>query len=677
MVKQQKRPVSAPRPPGDLNPRSDPPLDFPDLDFGELTAADYDALGFICGLEVHQQIATRRKLFCRCPAGRSVSRFDAEALRRMRPTLSELGEYDGTALMEFKTRKEIVYRLDRGTVCTYELDDTPPFEIDADAVRIALEVARLFDLNLVSELHVMRKQYLDGSIPTGFQRTAMIGLTGSIPFRVPDLGVNRELSIRQLSLEEDSCREVSDIGHRITFRTDRLGTPLTETVTEPELVTPWEVQAAGRLLAQVAQVTGKVRRGPGAARQDVNVSVAGGRRVEIKGVDNHRSLPLLVHTEALRQLNLLRIRHEVRRRGVGTEILRVPETGLPWEDSPLVVDAGSILKRCDFAPLREALDRGHKVCALRLRGFGGLLTHRTQPGVTFAREFSQRVRVVACLESRPFMLHSDLRDYGLDSAHWRRLRKRLRSDRHEDTLVVIWGPEADAATAVREVYIRAREALIGIPPETRQVFADGTNGFERILPGPDRMYPDTDTPPLPISDDLLHEIESKQSELPWTREDRYESLGLSTAEAQRLAASDWHKLFDELAPPAGDVARRVARALEKRLPHHRRRHGLRDLPSVSRLRPLIDALTNGTIRLEATEAALDALFLEPDNVLTRFTKTSGDDEELGSLVATATRLSPDISGDALLRWAMGQVMPRVLGRIDPLHVQQLLTRTLP
>ena len=103
----------------------------------------------------------------------------------MRPTLSELGEYDGCALMEFKTRKEIVYLLERGSVCTYEMDDTPPFPIDDEAVRRAIEVALLFNVNLVSELHVMRKQYLDGSIPTGFQRTTMVGLGGSIPFRVP------------------------------------------------------------------------------------------------------------------------------------------------------------------------------------------------------------------------------------------------------------------------------------------------------------------------------------------------------------------------------------------------------------------------------------------------------------------------------------------------------------
>jgi glutamyl-tRNA(Gln) amidotransferase subunit E len=671
-----------PRPPADLNPRTEPALDFPDRDLGELNPADYDALGFMSGLEVHQQLLTRGKLFCRCPAGCHGRRFDAEVLRHMRPTLSELGEYDGTALMEFKTHKEIVYRLERGSVCTYEIDDTPPFEINDEAIDIALEIAMLLDLKLVSELHVMRKQYLDGSIPTGFQRTAMLGLDGSVPFRVPDIGVDRELRIRQLSLEEDSCREVSDVGHRITFRTDRLGMPLSETVTEPELRTPFEVQAAGRLIARVAQATRKVRRGPGAARQDVNVSVAGGRRIEIKGVDNHRSLPLLTHIEAFRQLNLLRVRHELQRRGVEPQMLAVPDRGAPWDGCPNVVEAGSVLRRCDFEPIRRAVERGETICALRLPRFGGLLGHPTQPGVTFAREIADRVRVIACLTDRPFLVHSDVRDVGLASADWNRLGRRLRT-RPDDTIVVLWGPREDAATAVREVFIRTREALVGVPSETRQAYPDGTNGFERILPGPDRMYPDTDTPPLPIPDRLVAEIRSRLPETPWVRVERYRGLGLDGGLATRLAAAPWAALFDALDPPAGPVARRLALALEKRIPHHRRRRTLERDPEPRLLAPLLEELREGRIRLEAMEAAIDKLLVSRgrDGVesLASFRRGREDD---ASLARAVERVAEDAgrlarrSREVALRWAMGRVMPRFLGRIDPAVVHSRIEEAL-
>jgi glutamyl-tRNA(Gln) amidotransferase subunit E len=666
------------RPPADLNPRLDPALDFPDAEFGELSAADYGTLGFMSGLEVHQQLLTRSKLFCRCPAGRLVKVSDSEVLRHMRPTLSEMGEYDGTALMEFKTRKEIVYQLEQKSVCTYEIDDTPPFEIDEEAVRVAIEIAQLLNLNLVSELHVMRKQYLDGSIPTGFQRTAMVGLDGAIPFRVPELGVNRELRIRQLSLEEDSCREVSDIGHRITFRTDRLGMPLTETVTEPELLTPLELQAAGRLLARVAQATGKVRRGPGAARQDVNVSVAGGRRIELKGVDNHRRLPQLVHIEAFRQLNLLRIRAELERRGVEPELLAIAADGLPWETSPHVVEATSSLLTYDYAPIQQALERGEKVIAVRMPGFAGLLNHRTQPGVTFAREIADRVRVIACPVHRPFMIHSDSGDCGLDGRQWHSLRKQIRAE-SGDALAVVWAPEREAATAAREILIRAQDALIGVPAETRQAFRDGTNGFERILPGPDRMYPDTDTPPLPIADRLVVEVREQLPEPPWEREVRYEMMGLQPASARRLSSAPWADLFDALVPTDAATARRLAAALEKRIPYHRRDGVAVEAIEVERLRPLIRAIESGAIRPEALEPALDRLIQlggwPVDELLADYLSGPDDllelERELTRVTARATALAGK-PAERVMRWAMGEVMPRFLGRLDPAVVRRRL-----
>jgi glutamyl-tRNA(Gln) amidotransferase subunit E len=680
----QKLAPEGPRPPGDLNPRNDPPLDLPDREIGEMTPRDYEILGFMGGLEVHQQLATRGKLFCRCPSGRRVTKVDGEVLRHMRPTLSELGEYDGCALMEFKTKKEIVYLLERGTVCTYEMDDTPPFLIDDEAVRIAIEVALLFKTNLVSELHVMRKQYLDGSIPTGFQRTAMVGLGGSIPFRIPELNVDRVLRIRQLSLEEDSCREVSDIGHRIVFRTDRLGTPLTETVTEPELYTPLEMAAAGRLIATTVRSTGKIARGAGAARQDTNVSVAGGRRIELKGVPSHRMLPRLTHIEAYRQLNLLRIKHELERRGVTKEMLRVPDKGLPWQRSPLVIEATAALRHCDFAPVRDAIERKESVIALRLPQFGGLLHRRTQPGITFSREFADRLRVIACLTGRPFMIHSDVKDYAFNRAEWRHLRGALRAD-NWDAIIVFWGPVEDTATAAREVFLRAQDALDGVPPETRQAFPDGTNGFERILPGPDRMYPDTDTPPVPIADSVVAEIKAALPDRPWEREARYAAAGIGPDAVRILASAPWRGLFDALAPATPLAARRLASALVKRLPYHGRLLSEEPaaLPPPHRIRPLVAALESGDLRPEAFETALDAILenpgLPPEVVLAELRPGPGDDAELERLVhAAAERIGAlrSRTPETVLRWAMGQVMPDLLGRIPPDRVRQELERAL-
>jgi glutamyl-tRNA(Gln) amidotransferase subunit E len=675
------------RPATDLNPRTDPPLDFPDGDFGTLSRGDYEVLGFMSGLEVHQQLRTASKLFCRCPTGRFPKHHDVQVLRHMRPTLSELGEYDGTALMEFKTHKEIVYQLERGSVCTYEIDDTPPFEIDDEAVGIAIEVSELLGLNLVSELHVMRKQYLDGSIPTGFQRTAMIGLDGSVRFRVPELGVDRPLSIRQLSLEEDSCREVSDVGHRITFSTGRLGMPLIEMVTEPELLTPLEVEAAGRLLADVARATGRVRRGPGAARQDVNVSVAGGRRVEIKGVHRHRGLPLLVHVEAFRQLNLLRVREELRRRGVTAADLEAPAAGRPnspplWEVSPLVAEVGAVLRRSCVGPAKEAADRGDSVCAVRLPGFAGLLGHPTQPGHVFAHEFSERVRVIACPEDRVFMRHSDDPDSGVREAAWRELRAAVGAGLG-DVVVLVWAPPPDGETAAREVLLRAQDALVGVPSETRQAHADGTTGFERILPGADRMYPDTDTPPLPIPRSTVDAIRAALPEHPVSREDRYLGLGLHGQLARRLARSPWSSLFDGVEPSHGALARRLAWFIVDRMPHHARRAGAPPVCEPGRVRAVVEAVTNGGVRPEALTRMLDAAVAEadtdPEQITDRFRLAGDPDDLFLTTVEHTAHRARALAGrtpHTRLRWAMGEAMRALLGRADPRAVWSQLARAL-
>ncbi len=647
-------------------------MDFADRELGELAPQDYQELGFLCGLEVHQQLLTRSKLFCRCPAGVRVQQHDAEVLRHMRPTLSEMGEYDGCALMEFKTRKEIVYLLEHGTVCTYEMDDTPPFAIDEEAVRQALLISRFFDLQLASELQVMRKQYLDGSIPTGFQRTAMVGIGGVIPFRDSELGRDRELRIRQLTLEEDSCREVADVGHRITFRTDRLGMPLIETVTEPDLLTPRDVALGGRLLAQVAQTSGHVRRGPGSGRQDVNVSIAGSRRVEIKGVGQHRLLPRLVHNEAYRHLNLLRIRQELRQRGLSPELR-----------GDLHVDVTGLLGCCGCRPIEESVAAGNAVRAVRLPGFGGLLAYPTQPNTWFAQEFADRVRVIACLTGRPFMLSHDLpghRELLLGNI-WPEVRAALRADA-EDSVVIVWGDPRDLDTAVQEILLRAEEAFSGVPSETRQAHPDGTTGFERILPGPERMYPDTDTPPLPIQDAWVQEIEQSRWEMPWARVDRYVKSGLSPAAANRLAAATWADLFDELAPQQPATAQRLAAALEKRLPHFWREAGVRDLPDAERLRGLVAALDAGEVHACGTEAVLDRLLWETDASASSIVDEHrlGDGSELVPRIQEILKQTACVAGrpsETALRWGMGMLfrgLPR--GRFDPQAARQQLVGAL-
>ena len=381
-------------------------------------------------------------------------------------------------------------------------------------------------------------------------------------------------------------------------------------------------------------------------------------------------------------MNLLRVKAELERRGVKPETFKLPEGAKAWEVSPLVMNATSALRRSEYAPLRDVLDRSEMAAALRLPDFGGLLTRRTQPGVTFGNELADRVRVIACLTARPFMIHSDIEGYGLSHVEWRQLRTSLRAA-PGDALVVLWGPERDVDTAVREVFIRAREAFIGVPAETRQAYADGTNGFERILPGADRMYPDTDTPPLPIPDAWVEAIRAHPAERTWEKEERYAALGLDAFASARLAAAPWSALFDAVAPAAGEPARRLAFALEKRIPHLRRRGALDGLPSADRIVPAVRALERGEMRAEAFEAAFDRLIEEPlqsaDAILSAYRAGAGDEAVLGRAVAGIATRAGIMDGkpaEVVLRWAMGEVLPPLIGRVSPEHAGARLREAL-
>jgi len=499
--------------------------------YGSWTPAHYEALGLMVGLEVHQQLQTRRKLFCRCPAGLFHSEgHDVEILRHMRPTLSEMGDYDGTALMEFKTRKEIHYLLKNESVCTYEMDDAPPFEMDPVALERAVVVSMMLDLQLVDELHIARKQYLDGSIPTGFQRTAIIGVHGSMPHE------GRTIGIRQLSIEEDSCREVKDQGHLRVYRTDRLGMPLIETVTEPDMHTPHDAARVCEAIRRLARASGLVRTGEGAGREDVNVSITGGTRIEIKGVSSIKAIPRLVHNEALRQRSLLAIREVLIERGVTADS---------------IVDASkditAIVESTDWRYMQKHVSKGARAAAVPLPGFEGLINAPTQPHTRFLKEFSDRVRVIACIDTLPNIICSTSETETLSSSEWEKIEKTCGVE-HGTPVMVVWGDEKDVKTAVSEILIRARDAVAGIPEETRQSLSDGTNGFERILPGASRMYPDTDLPPIVMDRERIDVLRDGMPLRPWERMAMMREAGVGEDLARRMVKHTAWDLFARLLP---------------------------------------------------------------------------------------------------------------------------------
>lgn len=634
---------------------------------------DYAAVGLVSGLEVHQQLLTERKLFCHCPAGRYTRSHDGTVLRHMRPTLSELGVYDGTALMEFKTKKHIVYLLNRANTCTYEMDDTPPFLVNQEALDIAIEQCLMLGCDIVDEVHIARKQYLDGSIPTGFQRTAIVGVNGKIPFR------GREISVTQVSVEEDSCREVSDRGHLIVWRTDRLGMPLIETVTGPDLRTPDEVEEAILLVGRVCRSTGHVRVGIGASRQDVNVSVRGGRRVEIKGVPQAGWAPRLVHGEAWRQVNLLRLRDELHARGLrAADDVRVAATDVTAlaATGPLaalrVETWDTFVRERRRRPEFELGPGPFRVLAVRLSGLAGTLDWPTQPGRTFADELRGRVRVIAGLDQAPVLLHSEAWP---GDARGELARFRAAAGCAEaDALVVVWGPERDTHTAAAEIRLRYVDALDGVPNETRQPFRDGTTDFERILPGPDRMYPDTDSPPTPVTRERVERLQAALPERPWKREARYAAAGVPRHVAHYLVRRGGATLVDRVVREGTADLRHAAFFFGERIKGLRRAGVAVDAVPADAWVALFRAFGERPALREAwaTIARRLAEGHDPATALADFTAPADWNAHLPSWLQEAREESYDDDPGRFGRHATGRVLDRLRGRVAAARVHAAL-----
>jgi len=643
---------------------------------------DYAEVGLIAGLEVHQQLRTAKKMFCHCPAGLYTDTHDGLMLRHMRPTLSELGEYDGTALMEFKTKKNIIYLLHKNNVCTYEMDDTPPFLVNQQALDVAIEQCLMLGCDIVDEVHIARKQYLDGSIPTGFQRTAIVGVDGRLPFR------GRSLSITQVSVEEDSCREVSDRGHLVVWRTDRLGMPLIETVTGADLRTPDEVEEAILLIGLVCRSTGHVRTGIGASRQDVNVSVRGGRRVEIKGVPQAWWAPGLVHGEAVRQVNLLRLRDELGSRG-----LKTPEDiGIEHQDVTALCEGShlSFLRRDGWDRFvrddnrRPGFELGEGpfcVRAVKLCGLAGTLGWPTQPEHIFAHELAGRVRVIAGLDQQPILLHNEKWPDYEDSPRELRRLKQATGCGPQDALVVIWGAQEDTLTAAEEIRLRYVDALDGVPNETRQPFSDGSTDFERILPGPDRMYPDTDSPPTRMLPERVERLRRALPTPPWEREERYARAGVPRATIHYLIRRGGAALVDQVVEDGADL-RRACFFFGERLKALRRKGVAVDSIPPAAWSRLFRLASDRPALWDAWPRLVERMAAAPGADAERIASEEGLDRPAGPwrerVAEEVARRTPDTTTSGNGRWLYhtGRIMPALRGRVPAAEVAAAVRQEL-
>jgi len=463
---------------------------------------DYDALGLVAGLEIHQQLDTETKLFCGCPTERRDPEAAVRTIHRyLHPTRSELGELDEAAVEESRLDRVFEY-LAFDTTCLVEEDDEPPARIDREALDVAMEIAGLLDATVVDEAQVMRKIVVDGSNTSGFQRTSLIATDGAIETDDGPVGVT------DLMLEEESAARIEESDGGVTFGLDRLGIPLVEIGTAPDVSSPEQAREAAERIGMLLRSTGSVKRGLGTIRQDVNVSIAEGARVELKGVQSLDDIDDIVRGEVARQVALLEIAEVLRERNAAVgDPVDVTET-FADTDSGVIASASTVR-------------------ALALSGFDGLVGREIQPDRRLGTEFSDHAKRAGA----GGIFHTDeLPAYGVTQAEVDALCSAVGAG-ETDAVVLVAAAESVAEQAIDAVADRARTAIRGVPEETRGANEDGTSGYLRPLPGAARMYPETDVPPVE-----LDPTEVEPPELLTETVDRYvEEYDLDPGLAEQVA----------------------------------------------------------------------------------------------------------------------------------------------
>ena len=488
---------------------------------------DYEKLGLKVGLECHQQLNTKEKLFCSCKPELFKGEPKITFLRRLRPTQSELGQIDPAAYFEFKKGVKILYEADPQTSCLVEMDEEPPHDLNREALDITLTVALMMNAKPVDEVHVMRKVVIDGSNTTGFQRTCVVALGGEIQVD------GKRIPIEHISLEEDAARKTGEDGFIVRYRIDRLCIPLIEVTTAPVIHSPKEAEKVALMVGRILRATGKVKRGLGTIRQDLNISIRGGALIEVKGVQELELISRVIELEVQRQLALIQISEELKARGVTENQIK-----------DKMIDVTPIFKDTKCRVLRKAIKKKKHIMAIKLLGFSGLLGRELIPGLRLGTEMADRARFWGRVGG---ILHTDeLPKYGVSKEEMNRLMKILEAG-PQDAVVIVADAKENCVDALRAVTERAREAVKGVPEETRAANPDGTTRYMRPRPGAARMYPETDIPPIPITDEHIRRLRKNLPELPEHRIKRLiKEYGINKKLASQLQDSEYGDLFERI-----------------------------------------------------------------------------------------------------------------------------------
>ncbi|MFW9796593.1 MAG: Glu-tRNA(Gln) amidotransferase subunit GatE [Candidatus Thorarchaeota archaeon] len=624
----------------------------------------YKKLGLMVGLELHQQLDTQRKLFCHCPTIIRDEEPDGNFIRRMRPTQSEMGEIDPAALFEFQRQKRFCYEYYNDATCLVEADEEPPHDLCDEAIDICLTMAEFLKSRPVDEIHPMRKIVIDGSNTTGFQRTTIIANGGEIVVGEKTIG------IQTICLEEDAARKIADDdkNNMRIYRLDRLGIPLIEVATDPDIRTPQEAQEVALAIGLLLRSTGSVKRGLGTIRQDVNVSIKGGAIIEIKGFQQLDMLSTLVEFETQRQETLLEIRDTLKKRGVSPSNLKQK-----------FVDITQIFDKSESKVIKNVVKSGGSVYAVRLPGFVDLLGIEVQPNRRLGTELSDYAKFWGGVGG---IFHTDeLPKYGITDTDVSKMREMLKAT-EQDAIVLVASTKDQCQDALEAVVNRAREAVKGVPAETRTPLPDGTSKYARPRPGSSRMYPETDVRPVKITESLLKRIRKNMPETIENREKRFiKEYELSPDLAYQITRSQNLDLFEQIVKETKVSPTMIAATLENTVVSLHRDQVPTENLSDSHFLEIFQAISQKAVSSEAIPTILTFLANQPKATIEAAIEstgiglaTSSEVEDVIKRIVTERESFIREQGERSVGGLMGIAMKELRGKADGKTVKELLEK---
>ncbi|MDO8647995.1 MAG: Glu-tRNA(Gln) amidotransferase subunit GatE [Candidatus Diapherotrites archaeon] len=616
-----------------------------------------------CGIEVHQQLDTG-KLFCRCPSFLRDDKPEFTVERKLRAVASEMGEFDAAALEAMQKNYTFVYEGHHENACLTDIDESPPMPVDKEALRIVLEVALLAKSTVLDKVFVMRKAVVDGSNTSGFQRTALVSTGGSLK-----INEKKSVGIQTIALEEDACRpsKKDEENKRIYYRLDRLGIPLIELATAPDIETPEEAKETALAIGKLLRITCKAMRGLGTIRQDLNISIEGGARIEIKGCQDLEMLEELVRREMQRQEKLL-------------ELKKILSSKAKPED----FGKFEILELSEFFKNSEnKLVKGKKIFGARIPKMKGLLGIELQPGRRFGSELSDQVKAKAGLKG---LLHSDeLPNYGITEAEKSRIAGKLDIPLDDillpygDAFILVIAEKEAAEKAFKAISARILQAFKGVPEETRNALENGNTEYSRPLPGAARMYPETDIASFETSEKELSELEKELPLWPQERVRLYtEKFGVSRQLAEKMSLDNYAIFFESLAKKGFDATQAAVLLLE-------------GLTQLSREGINVEKFTEQQIEESlqllkdkklTKETVLEFLKLRSKNqfklaaeLLKELGTTSVSEKEVQKTIAAIVAKSSALikeKGDRAISALMGEAMKELKGKTDGATISRIL-----